>query len=240
MHHWAGQLANDYLPDGWEPVSSSAFTRIAVNRKRQLYYKEFLSRSPAATLMARVGGSRAVRARMNGEDLLLAGIDAPETVLWGRRPGGVEYLFTTAAPGEGIHHWLHAILVERTGEQLRLRRQLLRALGTCIGRVHATGFILGDLTPRNVLAALQQEQFRFTFIDNEHNARKTPAPGRMLLRNLMQLNLLTPGDLSRTDRMRFFCAWRQQMRDLSPMETKILATEAYHWALQQLRDKGQL
>ena len=234
MRLCAEQLANDYLPDGWEPVNSSTFTRVAVNRQRQLFYKEFLTRSPAESLLALVVGSRAARARMNAEVLLLAGIDAPETILWGKLPGRGEYLFTTAAPGESLNHWLRATLAERSGDKLRLRRNLLRALGTFIGRVHATGIIPGDLRPGNVLAALQQDQFRFTLIGIERNALKNPPPGRLLLRNLIQLNLLAPKDLSRADRMRFFCAWRRQMRALSSIEAKILAAEAYCEALRQL------
>lgn len=234
------QLAEDYLPDRWEPLRSSASSRLAVHRELGIYFQQFLPRSPAETLQALARGSRATRARLNSEALLLAGIDAPETILWGELPGGGEYLFTMAVPAKGIDYWLRDALVARTGEPLRQRRQLLHALGTFIGRVHATGIIHGDLQPGNVLAALQQEQFRFTLINNERNVRKTPVPGRMLLRDLMQLNMLAPGVLSRTDRMRFFRAWRRQMRDLSAMEAKILAAEAYRRALRRLHDKGQL
>ena len=146
------QLSENYLPDRWELVSNSALTRVAVHRELGLYYKEYVTRSPAASLQALARGSRATRARVNGEALLLAGIDAPETIHWGQLPGGAEYLFTTAAPGESLTHWLRTLLAERQGETLQLRRQLLHALGTFIGRVHATGFIHGDLRPDHVLA----------------------------------------------------------------------------------------
>ena len=62
----------------------------------------------------------------------------------------------------------------------------------------------------------------------------------MLLKNLMELNLLPPSALTRTDRMRFFVAWRRQMRDLSPVESKVLAVEAYHQAMRLMYEKGQL
>lgn len=234
------QLSEDYLPDRWERVSHSAYTRVAVHRELELYYKEFLTRSPAASLQALAVGSRASRARANAEALLLAGIDAPENIHWGQLSGGTEYLFTTAAPGVGINYWLRDRLAGTDAETLRLRRQLLHALGTFIGRVHATGFIHGDLQPDHVLAELLQEQFRFTLLDNARISRKTPAPGRLLLRDLIQLNMLAPKIVSRTDRMRFFRAWRRQMRELSPIEAKILATEAYRRALRRLRHKGQV
>ena len=240
MHQCALQLADERLPAGWELVNSSAFARVAVNQQMQLYYKEFLPRSPLESLKALVRGSRAQRARKNGEALLRAGIDAPANIFWGTLPGGRDYLYTAAAPGQGITQWLRNTLVDRTGEQLRRRRQLLVALGTFIGRVHATGFIHGDLRPGNVLASLQREKFSFTLIDNERNVQKVPPPGKMLLRNLMQLNMLLPSDISHTDRMRFFCAWHRQMRDLSPLEARILGAEAYHWAMRRLYDKGLL
>lgn len=211
---------------------------MACNEEQQLYYKEFLPRSPVESLKALFRGSRGKRARVNGEVLRWYGIDAPENILWGRLPGGREYLFTAAAPGEGVTRWLRVTLAERSEQNLRQRRQLLHALGSFIGRVHATGFIHGDLRPGNVLAALQDGRFQFTLLDNERLVRKVPPPGRMLLRNLMQLNMLPHADLSVTDRMRFFCAWRRQMRDLSPVEAKILGAEAYHWAMRRLYEKG--
>jgi hypothetical protein len=51
------------------------------------------------------------------------------------------------------------------------------------------------------------------------------------------MNSLPLAVLGRTDRMRFLRAWRRQMRDLSPMEGKILAAEAYHRALRKLPAK---
>ena len=62
----------------------------------------------------------------------------------------------------------------------------------------------------------------------------------MLLRNLMELNLLPPAAISRADRMRFFVAWRRQLRELSPIEAKVLAAEAYHWAMRSLYESGRL
>jgi hypothetical protein len=237
LRHWATQLAEDYLPDGWERVSSSAFTKVAVNKEQQLYYKEFLPRSPADAMKAMASGSRATRARTNADALLLTGIDAPESVYWGSLPGGREYLYTIAAPGESVDYWLRHTLAEHAGAALQTRRQLLQALGTFIGRVHATGFIHGDLRPGNVLAAQLADNFRFTLLGNERNIRKNPTPGKMLLRNLMQLNMLPLADLSRTDRMRFFRAWRRQMRDLSGIEAKILAAEAYQSAMRRQEQK---
>jgi hypothetical protein len=40
--------------------------------------------------------------------------------------------------------------------------------------------------------------------------------------------------------MRFFCHWRRAMHELTDIEAKILAAEAYHWAMGRLYEKGQL
>jgi hypothetical protein len=56
----------------------------------------------------------------------------------------------------------------------------------------------------------------------------------------MQLNMLLPDDVSERDRWRFFRAWRQQMPQLTEVETKILAREAYGWAMKRLAAKGKL
>ena len=67
-----------------------------------------------------------------------------------------------------------------------------------------------------------------------------PPPGRMLLQNLMELNLLPPSSLSRTDRMRVFVGWRRQLRELSPIEAKVVAAEAFHGAMRAMYERGQL
>jgi len=220
-------------------VSSSGFARVAGNPELAIYFKEFLPRSPAETIKAMLRGSRAKRARLNSEALLRAGFDAPANLAWGKLANGHEYLFTAAAPGQGVSTWLRTDLVERHGQPLALRRQLLTELGIHIGRLHATGFIHGDLRTSNILAQYRQDRFRFTLIDNERNSHQLPSPGKLLLKNLMQLNMLTAAELSRTDRWRFFRNWRRQMRELSQPEARLLAIESYQWARRRLAAKGK-
>ena len=240
LHQVAQLLSSDQLPTGWELVDSSSHTRVARHREQGLYYKEFRPRSPAESLKALLRGSRATRARRHGDALLHAGINAPANVAWGQLDGGREYLFTRAVPGQGVDQWLRDTLSGGSPEQLAQRRQLLDELGVYIGRVHASGFIHGDLRPGNVLASLQGGRFRFSLIDNERTARQASPSGKGLLRNLMQLNMLLPSELSLTDRARFFRGWRRQMRELSRLECAVLATEAYRWAMRRLQEKRLL
>lgn len=207
--------------------------------KSGIYYKEFLPRGPLEAFKAWFRGSRATRARRQNDALRAAGFAAPENLAWGRLGRGHDYLFSRAVPGTGVTAWLREKLVRREGEALQQRRTLLHSLGTFIGRLHAAGFIHGDLRTSNVLADYRGGAFHFALIDNERNLQRRPPPGRAVLRNLMQLNMLLPSDLSNRDRMRFFCAWREQQTDLSRAEAALLAREAYTWAMRRLRAKGK-
>ena len=231
LHALAAQLAAGYQPSGWQPVASSPHTRVAFNSERQLIYREFRSRSPADSLMARLQGGRAARARRNSDALLLAGIDAPASVHWGRLPGGAEYLFSARLPGRRLHRWLKDFAARPDDTNRNTRSTLLVALGVFVGRLHAAGFIHGDLRPENILVDQRGDFFQFALLDNEYNQRKSPPPGRMLLRNLMQLNTLPAHLLSHTDRMRFFRSWRSHLRDYSTPEVKLLAAEACRRAM---------
>jgi serine/threonine protein kinase len=240
LHRVARSLSTDRLPEDWELVDSSSHTRVARNRALQLFYKEFRPRSPAENLKALLRGSRAQRARRNSEALLSVGISAPANIAWGKLERGREYLFTTEVPGRGVDQWLRDALAGRSPELLARRRQLLDELGVFIGRMHATGFVHGDLRPGNVLASFEGGHFRFSLIDNERTVRFSTPPGKGLLRNMMQLNMLTPAELSLAARARFFRGWRHQMRDLSRLECTILGAEAYRWAMRRLDEKGLL
>lgn len=240
MHQCALLLADQQLPDGWQVVASSGFAHVAQQVELQLFYKEFLPRSPLEKIKSLVKGSRATRARKQSEALLNAGFNAPQNLAWGQLSGAREYLFTRAVPGDGVSLWIKTILKGKDEECLCERRKFLRELGIFIGRLHATGFIHGDLRTSNVLARRGVDHFEFSLIDNERNVQYRPAPGKLLLKNLMQLNMHTPNELSRTDRWRFFRAWHSQMRDLSSLEAKLIARESYQWAMKRLCAKGKV
>ncbi len=78
------------MPDGWSMVGSSVNARVAVDQNAQVYYKEFLKRSPLEAIKALVKGSRAYRARRNNEALRAANFPAPVNLAWGSIAGGRE------------------------------------------------------------------------------------------------------------------------------------------------------
>lgn len=245
LQHCAEQLADDCLPQGWDRVASSTFSRVAYNAELGLYYKEFLPRSPIETAKGWLRGTRAARARKANDALRFAGFGSPQTIYHGKLEGGREFDYSQSVPGECIEIWLRKT-VRKTAhnpqpngkpEITQLRRELLSTLGVAVGRLHASGFIHGDLRPGNVVAQHTHGRFQLSFLDNERTVRRHSPSGKMLLRNIMQLNMLPHSLLSKADRMRFFTAWRRQMRELSPVEAKIVAAEGYRWAMRRLEEK---
>ncbi len=239
LRRCAELLAQDFLPPGWRRVHSSAYTKVAYSGRLELYYKQFLSHNRLEHIKAMFRGSRATRAKHNSDALLYMGFDAPATICQGTLPQGDEYLFTQACPGHTLTEWLQVRAPLHQTVHRPRRRELLFHLGTFIGRMHAAGFVHGDLRPGNILAAQHDGGFRFTLLDNERNSQKVPPPGRRVLRNLMQLNMLPLKHLSRRERLLFFRAWRRQVRELSVIEANILAREAYGWAMRRMVEKKE-
>jgi Lipopolysaccharide kinase (Kdo/WaaP) family len=238
-HSIALELAAPALPTGWELVASSKFARVAVNTQKTIYYKEFLPRGPLESVKALLRGSRAARTARQSEALRKAGINAPEFLVQGKLLARREYVFFAAAQGHGVTWWLREELPRGKSNYAHMRHELLIELETFIGQLHEAGFIHGDLRTSNVLAEWTGSSFQFSLIDNEHNFSKQPPPGRAILRNLMQLNMLLPSELSRIDRMRFLAAWRYEMSMLNDTEVDLLAREAYQWAMRRLASKGK-
>ncbi|MEP6389781.1 MAG: lipopolysaccharide kinase InaA family protein [Halioglobus sp.] len=233
-------LSSGGQPACWEIVNSSGYTHVAYNPTLNLYYKEFFSRSPLEQLKALVRGSRGTRARLNSDKLVAAGFPAPTNVAWGSLPGSSEYLFTQGAQGKGVSTWLKNSVGGATKAELVQKRQLLSQLGSFIGHLHARGFIHGDLRASNIIANLSGSQFSFTLIDNERTTSHRSAPGKLILKNIMQLNMLLPVDITITDRWRFFNAWSDAMESYNVLEARVLGLEAYHWAMRRLAAKRKI
>ena len=220
------------MPEGWEPVSSSNKSRMACHAEQGIYFKEYLGRSPATYLRARVKGSRARRTQDNTRALNYFGIEAPQILHRGELINGHEYSITEQAPGTSLIQWLRDLNSKYRDPQA-LRHELLDAAGKFVGRIHVAGFVHGNLKPSKIIANKTNGDFKFSLIGNENTRRQAPPSGRNLLSNLIQLNAVAGQNLRRTDRMRFFLAWHTQMRHLSPAEAKLLAREAYTLATRQ-------
>jgi Lipopolysaccharide kinase (Kdo/WaaP) family len=206
-------------------VPCSGDSRVAYNPEDRIYFKEYIGRSPAKSLTAQFRGSRADRAEKAAEVLHYYGIDTPETVYRGKLSNGHDYIFTKEALGHSLLKWLRDLETSKKDSDT-LRRELLRSAGKFIGRFHATGFVHGNLDPGKIIARQVNATFQFTMIAHEDTKRLEPPPGRKILANLIEVGAVPDQTLRGADRLRFFLAWRKQMRHLSPAESKIIAREA--------------
>ena len=95
-------------------------------------------------------------------------------------------------------------------EHLRDKRELIRAFGRTVGRMHARGIFHGDLKLVNVLARQEKNGWRFFFIDNERTKKFYILPPWLRLKNLVQVNMPPRETISSTDQMRFFKAYMSE------------------------------
>jgi hypothetical protein len=127
-------------------------------------------------------GRRARRAFALGRALAAAGFGVPPALLVATR-GGAGLLVTREVGGEDL---LAATAHAAPGE----RRRLLRALGAEVGRLHAAGFVHGDLVPANI----RVHEGRFVFLDHDRTRRSRLLVRLVARRNLVQLGrFVVPG-----------------------------------------------
>lgn len=236
LHDYAKALSVQELPEGWKPLRNSSRAVIAHHAKLRLFYKEFAPLTPLERLIALVNGSPIERLQRQNKLFHHAGFSVPETLAWGTSINGQEYLFTREATGHSLRTWLSELLVSADADTSMLRRRLLDALGVFTGRLHASGFLPGDMSASEIYAEQIENRFRFTLLNNGKAVKATPPPGRLLLRNLIEVNMLPSEVVSLSERMRVFSAWRRQMRELSPIDAKVIATTAYQSAMQRMQD----
>jgi hypothetical protein len=158
------------------------------------------------------GGWRARRAFRMGRALAAAGFGAPDVVVVGRR--GREGLLVTRDVG-GVDV---ATAVAARRDDRAAKRALLRALGAEVGRLHAAGFVHGDLVPPNVHLAGD----RFVFLDNDRTRRSRILVRLAARRNLVQLGRFVVPGVTVTDRLRVLVAYARA-RGLAPGARRRLA-----------------
>lgn len=144
-------------------------------------------------------GWRGGRAARMGAALAAAGFGAPVVVLGGRAARSA-LLVTRDTGGDDL-----AAAVTLLGQTAARREKwrLLGALGTEVGRLHAAGFVHGDLVPANVRVV----GGRFVFLDHDRTRR-----GRLLVRwggrrNLVQLGRFVVPGVTVTDRARVLAGY---------------------------------
>jgi hypothetical protein len=113
--------------------------------------------------------------------------------------------------------------------------------------MHADGIFHGDLRPGNVLAwkemdstgSPQGDNWHFFFLDNERTKKFRKLPERLRLKNLVQINMFEPGEVSNTDRMRFFKEYWARNKE-SGLEKAALIKSVLNKTRRRLRKKMRL
>jgi hypothetical protein len=141
------------------------------------------------------GGWRALRAFRMGEALRADGFGAPPVVLVGARDGA-GLLVMRHVGGDDP-----AALAARLDRPAK--RTLLGVLGREVGRLHAAGFVHGDLVPPN----LRVVGGRLVFLDNDRTRRNRLLVAVVARRNLVQLGRFVVRGLTVTDRARVLRAY---------------------------------
>ncbi len=167
-------------------------------------------RGPAA-LKHLIRGSRAAHSARVSAALAARGFAVARVILFGHElasAAGRAMLVTERAQGASVAAFLGG--PGRPG--IARKREVLRALGAEVARLHRSGYIHGDLTPYNVFLA-DSTPASFVFIDHDRT-RRAFAVGRRRrqLRNLVQLFRFDLPRLTRADRMRVFQAWARGLK----------------------------
>jgi hypothetical protein len=150
--------------------------------------------------------SRAERMQATLDALVAAGFAvAPILMLGDEHGSGRTMMVTARVAGDP----LPSFLLGAAGAPRR-RREVLRALGAEVARLHRAGFIHGDLTPYNIFVA-SGAPARFSLIDHERTAMPRLMWERRRLRNLVQLCRFELEGMSRTDRIRIVDAYGHAM-----------------------------
>ena len=225
------------VTEGWTLVGSSKNSSVwSFSLDGGEYvFKEYLRRGPFESLKALVNGSRAQRAWKAGCLLSEKGFLSPPLVAWGVKSRlGVpsrNFLVTGFVPDTcGLFTLLNEHFpVLAPGERFRIKSVLIPRLGRAIGRLHSEGIIHGDLRLNNILVkGWQGEEPEFYFIDNERNAFFERPPLGLIVKNLVQVGMVTLPWVRRTDRARFFKAYISRLPRLSASR-RSLAKEV--WAV---------
>lgn len=204
-----GLLNNGDLPPNWSWVASSPNTKVATDELNSVYYKEFLPRSRLESIKSMLRGSRCSRSVKLATLLRDAGFNTPAIVTSGTLSQGRDYLFSEGIPAVGLTSYMASYLRQTKHRAcIKWKRQVIYSLGAEIGRLHSKNIIHGDLRPNNVLIKLGVDKPIFYFIDNERTyCWMFKPPENRIVKNLIQIGMLFPIDISATDRLRFWKAY---------------------------------
>jgi tRNA A-37 threonylcarbamoyl transferase component Bud32 len=200
--------------------NSSKMTRLWTStacfrgRDINIFIKEHLPRSAGDFVKSFVRDSRGMRAFKASLMLRNNGLDCPEPLAllerWSGRFCADSILVTVEIiDGKKFNTRLRKLVAEGTNFAELEKRDILRRLGEHVGKMHGAGIFHGDLRTGNILLQGEPGKIRFYLVDNERTRKFDVIPERLVVKNLVQLNMFRLG-ITNTDRMRFLGEYIKQ------------------------------
>jgi hypothetical protein len=231
----------------FEAIPSSDFARVyrfsvsVDGVERKIYLKQFLNRRRLDFIKSIFQGSRAKRAFEAELILAKEHFDVPEAAAMVEHRTRFfhtrSFLITFAVEeSKPFFQYLGKIRERLTQEQLKDWREIIRAFGRTVGRMHASNIFHGDLRLNNVLFRREAGNQRFFFLDNERTRQFKKLPFRYLVKNLVQINMAPAEVVSKSDRMRFFREYCVQT-GISGEERKALISATLRMTGRRLRKR---
>ena len=201
-----------------------------------MYYKEYLPRSGLEAIKSLMKGDRGTRARIQGELLHQHGFQVPASLCWGAFVDRAFVIFDGLA-AEPVGHYVKVSWgVSLSISGLKLKHHYLKALAEEVGRMHLCGIVHGDLRLNNILLDAKSSDIPvFYFIDNERNQHYQIIPRKLVVKNLVQLNLISPKIVSFNDRLRFFHTYNAVYLRFSDNEQKELVSLIWQMTLKRFK-----
>jgi len=233
-------LLDGELPSGWEWVDSSANSIVARRLKpKPAYFKEFLSRTSFEGIKNILRGSRSQRAISKGEILRQKGFQTPVVFCWGERRGR-HFMVTEGIDALGLGYYINKRWQQsRSSAQILAKRKLIKKFGNKIGELHNKGICHGDLRVNNILVRESGDDIIFYLLDNERNAFFNKIPRRLIIKNLVQLNMIQSPHVTLQDRLRFFHAYCDAYGSFNPSERSALIQEVQRRTAERLVKKAE-
>ena len=193
-------------------VRSSLFTTVLEFRNPEsgeiFYFKEFHDRDMMEKLKAFFRSTRARRAFKAGKLLLEHGFCTPIPVMYGVERSFCfpikNFLITNGVDGKKTYQYFESRFpTPLSSNSVAEKRALINAAGHEIGRLHRKGIFHGDLRVGNIIIQGRGRSALLFFIDNERTRYYKALPMRKRLKNLVQLNMASLAQITKTDRLRF-------------------------------------
>ena len=180
-----------------------------------IYIKQYLQRTAMDYLKHFFRDSRGRRAFKASLMLRLNGFDCPEPLVLLEKYTGPcctkSILVTEGIPGSiNLNRHISKLTAEGTYRAEAEKKAIIKKLGSYIGKMHKLGIFHGDLRAGNILLQHNDKRWCFFLIDNERTRQFTAITLRLIIKNLVQLNMFQTG-ITNTDRMRFLKAYNEQL-----------------------------